>query len=109
MEFVRTADTRQLLQTLDQLSRLSRTLAGLREQQGRTAQATAARRAAELLAAEQNRRSHAAHTSVQGLTAAPQTTRTTGIRPVHDPFPPPLSWPGRPAEPTPASRPGRAR
>ena len=38
VEFVRRADTRQLLQTLDQLSRLSLTLAGLREQQGRTAQ-----------------------------------------------------------------------
>jgi hypothetical protein len=109
MRFVRTADTRQLLQTLDQLSRLSLTLAGLREQQGQAAQATAARRAAELLAAEQTRRTHAAYTSVRGLTAAPQTARTTGSRPAHDPFPPPLSWTGRPVAPAPASRPGRAR
>jgi hypothetical protein len=109
MRFVRTADTRQLLQTLDQLSRLSLTLAGLREQQGRTAQATAARRAAELLSAEQTRRSHAAHASVRGLTATPETTRTTGSRQAQDPFPPPLSWPARPAAPAPASRPGRAR
>ena len=34
MEFVRTADTRRLLQTLDQLTRLRLTLAALREQQG---------------------------------------------------------------------------
>jgi len=106
MGFVRTADTRQLLQTLDQLSRLSHTLAGLREQQGRTAQATAARQAAELLTAEQTRRSHAAYAGVRGLTATPEMTRTTGSLPAQGPFPPPFGWPGRPAEPTPASRPG---
>ncbi len=110
MEFVRTADTRQLLQTLDQLSKLSHTLAALREQQGRTAQAAAARRAAELLTAEQTRRTHAAYaTVVRGRTATPETTRTTGSRPTQGPFLPPFSWPGRPARPAPASRPGRVR
>jgi len=110
MQFVRTADTRQLLQTLDQLSRLSHTLAGLREQQGRAAQAAAARRAAELLTAEQTRRTHAAYASVvRGRTATPETARTTTSRPAQRPVPPPFSWPGRPTEPVPASRPGRAR
>jgi hypothetical protein len=109
MEFVRRADTRQLLQTLERLSRLSLILAGLREQQGRTAQATAARRAAELLGAEQTRRSHAAYASVQGLTATPERTRLRESLPAQGPFPPPLRWPGRPAQPTPASRPHRAR
>jgi len=110
MRFVHTADTRQLLQTLDQLSRLSLTLAALREQQGQAAQAAAARRAAELLAAEQTRGTHAAYGAVvRRRTATPETSRATGSRPAHDPFPPPLSWPGRSAAPTPASRPGRAR
>jgi len=110
MEFVRTADTRQLLQTLEQLRRLSLTLAGLREQQGRAAQAAAARRAAQLLTAEQTRRTHTAYASVRGLTATPEVARTAATRPPRDPaFQPPVSWPGRPAEPAPASRPGRAR
>jgi hypothetical protein len=110
MEFVRRADTRQLLQTLDQLSRLCLTLAVLREQQGRTAQATAARRAAELLNAEQTRRTHAAYATVRGLTATPEAARATGSRPTQGLAPESaFSWPGRPAEPTPASRPGRAR
>jgi len=113
MEFVRTADTRQLLQTLDQLHRLSLTLAALREQQGRTAQAAAARRAAELLTAEQTRRTGTAYASVvPGRTATPRTprtTRTSGSRPAHDPVPSPSSWSGRPAEPAPASPPRRAR
>jgi hypothetical protein len=110
MEFVRRADTRQLLQTLERLSRLCLTLAVLREQQGRTAQAAAARRAAELLYAEQTRRTSAAYAAVRGLTATPEAARTTGSRPPQGPaFQPPLGWPGRPAGPTPASRPGRAR
>jgi len=110
MEFVRTADTRQLLQTLDQLSRLSLTLAGLREQQGRTGQAAAARRAGELLSAEQTRRAHAAYASVvRGRTARPETARTTGSRPAPGLFPPPFNWPGRPTESVPVSRPGRPR
>jgi hypothetical protein len=109
MEFVRRADTRLLLQTLERLSRLSLTLAGLREQQGRAAQAAAARRAAELLTAEQTRRTHTVYATVQGLTATPQAARGTGRGPTPGPFPPPFSWPGRPAEPTPTSRPGRAR
>jgi hypothetical protein len=109
MTFVRSADTRQLLQLVDQLSRLSLTLAGLREQQGRAAQAAAARRAAELLTAEQRRRTHTAYVTVAGLTAASEATRATGRRPTPGPFPPPFDWPGRPAEPTPARRPGRAR
>ncbi len=109
MEFVRQADTRQLLQTLERLSHLSLTLAGLREQQGRAAQAAAARRAAELLTTEQTRRTHTAYASVRGLTATPQAARAAGRRPTPGPFPPPVSWSGRPVEPTPASRPGRAR
>jgi len=111
MEFVRNADTRQLLQTLDQLSRLSHTLASLREQQGRAAQASAARQAAELLSAEQTQRTHGAHASVvRGRTATPEMTRTTSSGPGQGPAPEPtISWSGRPAEPTPASRPGRAR
>ena len=109
MEFVRRADTRQLLQTLERLSRLSLTLAVLREQQGRKAQAAAARRAAELLPVEQTRRTRTAYATVQGLTATPPARRTTGRDPTSGPYPPSLSWPGRPAEPPPRSRPGRAR
>jgi hypothetical protein len=109
MQFVRRADTRQLLQLVDQLSRLSLTLAALREQQGRTAQAAAARRAAELLAAEQTRRTHTAHATVAGLTAASQPARATSRTPTPGPFPPAFSWPVRPAEPPLARRPGRAR
>jgi hypothetical protein len=109
MQFVRNADTRQLLQLVDQLRRLSLTLAALREQQDRAAQAAAARRAAELLSAEQTRRTHTAHATVAGLTAASQAGRATSRRPTPDPLPAPGRCPGRPAEPTPARRPGRAR
>ena len=110
MQFVRRADTRQLLQLVDQLSRLSLTLDALREQQGRSAQAAAARRAAKLLTAEQTRRSHAAQASVRGLTATPPTARATGSSPPQRPLPgPSISWPVRPAGPAPASRPGRTR
>jgi hypothetical protein len=109
MQFVRRADTRQLLQLVDQLRRLSLTLAALREQQDRTAQAAAARRAAELLSAEQTRRTHIAHATVAGLTAASQAARATSRTPTPGPFPPAFSWPVRPAEPPPARRPGRAR
>jgi hypothetical protein len=110
MEFVRQADTRQLLQLVDQLSRLSLTLAGLREQQGQAAQAAAARRAAELLTAEQTRRTHAAYASVRGLTPTAATARTATTGPTQQPAPELLlSWPGRPAGPAPAARPGRTR
>ena len=110
MQFVRRSDTRQLLQLVDQLSRLSLTLAALRDQQGRTAQAAAARRAAELLTAEQTRRTQAAHAGVQGLAVTSVTARTTGGRPPQWPVPEPsVSWQGRPTELVPASRPGRTR
>jgi hypothetical protein len=109
MQFVRNADTRQLLQLVDQLSRLSLTLAALREQQGRSAQAAAARRAAELLSAEQTRRTHTGHATVTGLTTASQAAQATSRTPTPGPFPPAFSWPVRPAEPPPARRPGRAR
>jgi hypothetical protein len=109
MQFVRNADTRQLLQLVDQLSRLSLTLAALREQQGRAAQAAAARRAAELLTTEQARRTSTGHATVAGLTAVSQAARATGRRPTPDPLSAPGSWRGRPAEPPPARRPGRAR
>jgi len=80
MQFVRQADTRQLLTVLDQLGRLSTTLGGMREQQGRAAQAAAARRTAELLAAEQTRRTAAAAAVITGRdrTAVP----TPAQRPV---------------------------
>jgi len=107
MQFVRQSDTRQLLQTLDQLSRMSLTLAVLREQQGRAAQAAAARRAAELLSAEQTRRTHSASASLRGLAVTPDGARTARSRPLQDPaFPLPLS---RPSGAAPASRPGRVR
>jgi hypothetical protein len=110
MAFVRKADTRQLLQTLDQLSRLTHTLALLREQQGRAAQAAAARRAAELLGAEQTRRTQAAYASfLRGPAATPETTRTTGRSPTQGPLPSLFSSPSPSAAPRPASRPGRAR
>ena len=114
MEFVRRGDTRQLLQLVEQLNRLCLTLAALREEQGRLAQATAARRAAELLSAERTRRSNAAHAAVQHLTTTPQTSRTTGSTPSRGPaHQPAFSWPTRPAAaaaaPPPASRPGRGR
>ena len=113
MEFVRRADTRQLLQLVEQLSRLSMTLAVLREQQGRAAQAAAARRAAELLTAEQTRRNAAAHASVHRLTVTPQTAQATGSSPTRGHLiQPAFGWPGRPAGPAgpaPATRPGRTR
>ena len=113
MEFVRRADTRQLLQLVEQLSRLSMTLAVLREQQGRAAQAAAARRAAELLTAEQTRRNAAAHASVHRLTVTPQTAQATGSSPTRGHLiQAAFGWPGRPAGPagpTPATRPGRTR
>jgi len=110
MEFVRNADTRRLLQTLDQLSRLSLTLAVLREQQGRAVQAAAARRAAELLFAEQARRSGAAYASLQGRTMTPGVSWPTAGRPGPALTPePPFGASVRPAAPAPAPRPGRAR
>jgi hypothetical protein len=110
MEFVRNADTRRLLQTLDQLSRLSLTLAVLREQQGRAAQAAAARRAAELFVAEQARRSHAAYASFQGRTVTPGLAWPTAGRPGPTLTPePPFGASVWPAASAPAPRPGRAR
>ena len=101
MQFVRQGDTGRLLQTLDQLSRLSLSLAVLRDQQGRAAQAAAARRAAELLSAEQTRRTDSASASLRGVAVTPEPART------RDPgFPLPLS---RPSGPAPTSRPGRVR
>ena len=110
MEFVRNADTRRLLQTLDQLSRLSLTLAVLREQQGRAAQAAAARRAAELLLAEQARRSGAAYASLQGRSMTPGVSWPTAGCPGPALTPePPFGASMRPTAPAPAPRPGRAR
>jgi len=110
MRFVCRADTGQLLQLVEQLSRLSMTLSVLREQQGRSAQAAAARRAAELLTAEHTRRSHTAHAAVQGLTTTSAMSRTTGTSQSQGPAGQlPFPWPGRPAGPAPARRPGRAR
>lgn len=108
MQFVRNADTKRLLQLLDQLRRLSLTLAALREAQGYAAQAAAARRAAELLRAEHTQRARDAYASVSGLTATPNVARTTSARPPRQAAAPPsLSRAGWPPEPPPASRPGR--
>ena len=107
MEFVRSADTRRLLQTREQLSGLSLTLAVLREQQDRAAQAAAARRAAELLSAEQTRRTHRADASLRGREVTPNAARAATARRLHDPaFPVP---PRRASRPAPTSSPGRAR
>ena len=107
MQFVRQGDTRQLLQTLDQLSRLSLTLAVLREQQGRAAQAAAARCAAELLSAEQTRRAHSAGASLRGREVSQDGAWTATSRPPQDPaFPLPTS---RPTGPAPVTGPGRVR
>jgi hypothetical protein len=61
---VKRAETRQLLCLLAQLTALSESLAQLRETQGRAAQALAARRAAERLAGEHQRRAEAAAAAV---------------------------------------------
>ena len=78
MQFVRQADTRQLLMVLDQLSRLSAMLGGMREQQGRAAQAIAARRTAELLVAERTRRATAASAAITGRKRAAVPTLAQG-------------------------------
>jgi hypothetical protein len=110
VQFVRNADTRQLLQTLEQLNRLSLTLAGLRKQQGRLAQAAAARRAAELLTAEQSRRTDAGYASIRGLWATPEGARRSSAGMPQEREPQlPLGRPGQPSGPTPAGRPGRTR
>jgi hypothetical protein len=110
MQFVRRADTRQLLELVEQLSRLSLTLAALREQQSRAAQAAAARRAAELLTAEQIRRSVAAHGSFRGRSATPVAAPTAATGPPQRFVPEPsISRHGSPTGPLPASRSGRAR
>ncbi|MGI8537386.1 MAG: hypothetical protein ACR2K2_13060 [Mycobacteriales bacterium] len=91
---------------MDQIGRLSLTLAALREQQGRAAQA-AARGAVELLIAEQTRRTHA---SFQVLTVTLGVSRPTAGRPGLALTPePPFGASVRPAAPAPARRPGRAR
>ena len=67
---VKRSETRQLLALLDRLTALSETLARLRETQGRAAQALAARRAAEHLASEQQRRAHAASAAVSSAVSS---------------------------------------
>ena len=91
MQFVRQADTRQLLELLDRLGRLSVTLVGLREQQGRASQAAAARRAAEMLAGEHTRRSASAYSAGAGRDRSPASeaglgptlSRSPGAHPWH--------------------------
>lgn len=69
---VKRAETRQLLSLLVRLTALSESLARLRETQGRAAQALAARRAAEQLAGEHQRRAGAASAAVSSaVTQAP--------------------------------------
>ena len=61
---VKGTETRQLLALLARLTALSESLARLRDTQGRAAQALAARRAAEHLASEYQRRAQAASAAV---------------------------------------------
>ena len=80
MQFVRQCDTRQLLQTLEQFSGLSLTVAVLRKQQGRSAQAAAARRAGELLSAEQTGRTHSADAGLRGCGGHAGRAADGGVR-----------------------------
>jgi len=95
MQFVRQSDTRQLLELLDQLGRLSVTLAGLREQQGRAAQAAAARRAAELLAGEQVRRTAVIFTGAGRDRAPAAESSLWPSLPGFQPWQPPRAAPSR--------------
>jgi len=103
MQFVRKADTRQLLELLDRLGRLSVTLAGLREQQGRAAQAAAARRAADVLAGERVRRAVAA--SFVGVGRGRVPAHETGLG--TERFVPPVAQPWQVPPVTPARGPSR--
>jgi hypothetical protein len=80
---VRRAETRQLLALLSDLTSLTESLARLRETQGRAAQAQAARRTSEQLAAEHTRRATAASAAVAPLVrrAAAAGLPTTPYRP----------------------------
>jgi hypothetical protein len=80
---VKRAETRQLLALLSQLISLTESLARLREMQGRAAQAQAARRTADQLAAEHTRRATSASAAVSPLVkGAPATgLPTTTYRP----------------------------
>lgn len=80
---VKRAESRQLLSLLAQLTTLVESLARLRETQGRAAQALAARRAAERLASEHQRRAGAASAAVSSAvsTAVRQTPVSVELPP----------------------------
>jgi septal ring factor EnvC (AmiA/AmiB activator) len=89
---VKRAETRQLLSLLAQLAALAESLAQLRDTQGRAAQALAARRAAEQLAGEQQRRAAAASAAVSSVVSSVAPSAVTGAatqRPVSVQLPPP--------------------
>ncbi len=76
---VKRAETRQLLSLLVRLTALSDSLARLRETQGRAAQALAARRAAEQLAGEHQRRAGAASSAVSSAVTSAVTQAPVSI------------------------------
>ena len=78
---VKRAQTRQLLALLDRLTALSESLARLRETQGRAAQALAARRAAEQLTTEHQRRAQAASAAVSSAGPSAATSTAKQARP----------------------------
>ncbi len=80
-QLVKRAETRQLLSLLVRLTTLSDSLARLRETQGRAAQALAARRAAEHLTGEHQRRAGAASSAVSS--AVTQAPVSIGLAPAH--------------------------
>ena len=77
---------------LDRLTALSETLARLRETQGRAAQALAARRAAEHLASEYQRRAQAASAAVSRAVSTASTRVPPSVV-----LPPPYRTTGGPA------------
>ena len=89
---VKGTETRQMLALLARLTALSESLARLRDTQGRAAQAVAARRAAELLAGEYQRRAQAASAAVSRAVS----TASTQAPPIVV-LPPPYRTTGGPA------------
>jgi hypothetical protein len=89
---VKGTETRQLLVLLARLTALSESLARLRDTQGRAAQALAARRAAEHLASEYQRRAQAASAAVSRAVSTASTRVPPSVV-----LPPPYRTTGGPA------------
>jgi hypothetical protein len=89
---VKGTETRQLLALLARLTALSESLARLRDTQGRAAQALAARRAAEHLASEYQRRAQAASAAVSRAVSTASTRVPPSVV-----LPPPYRTTGGPA------------